>query len=428
MPGSRVLRGICGSDGEAQCLGAPGDRPRVQPASVHRCSAHHDDARRRPRGGPRWSLTTALCIVLGLLLGATWGLGGAAGAQEAPRTDLNERAVGVAIAFTQANARLIDIDHAAADITARLALVSAALQAAELQLAAAQADLSVALDRLQGRAANSYRLGGAALDPVLNIDRLESLSIVTKYVNAAATVSNAEVERLTEVVVKLTATRDAAAAQQQVLSARLAHLAEERATLSDEAHALEYTLAQLGGVPISGESALTAAQMTAWFESTGARANLPDGTTIADLAQMYLEEGTTERVRPDLAFAQSVLETGSFRETRGNNYAGIGNCDSCGGKGMVFRTPRDGVRAQIQLLRNYADPDSRAANLSHPPDATLHGADPAGAAAKYDSFSLKGKVPLWNEMGNGNWATSTTYAPKVLGVYAQMLAFAKSNR
>ena len=30
-------------------------------------------------------------------------------------------------------------------------------------------------------------------------------------------------------------------------------------------------------------------------------------------------------------------------------------------------------------------------------------------------------------MGNGNWATSPTYAAKVLGVYAQMLAFANSS-
>ena len=186
-------------------------------------------------------------------------------------------------------------------------------------------------------------------------------------------------------------------------------------------------MAQLGGVPVSGESALTAAQITAWFESTGTHANLPADTTIADLAQIYVEEGAAEHVRGDLAFAQSVLETGSFNETRGNNYSGIGNCDSCGEKGYAFPSPRDGVRAQVQLLRSYADPDSRAANLAHPLDPTLFGSDPVGAAARYDTFFLKGKVPLWNQMGNGNWATSTTYAAKVLGVYAKMLAFASTR-
>jgi len=366
-------------------------------------------------------------VALGLALGTSWGIGGTAGAQGGPATDANARAVEVAIDLTQANARLTDVDRAVADVTARLAVAVTALQEAERQLAAAEAELRVALDRLRGRAVKSYQLGGAPLDPLLDIDHLESLATMTKYANAAAMVGNADVERLRAVVAKLTATRDAAAAEQQTLAARSTQLAGERVALADLAHTLEYALAQLGGVPISGESALTAEQMASWFQSTRARASLPFDTTIADLIQMYVEEGAAERVRADLAFAQSMLETGSFDETRGNNYAGIGNCDSCGGKGIFFPTPREGVRAQIQLLRNYADRDSRAANLAHPPDPTLYGTDPVGAAARYDTFFLKGKVPLWNQMGNGNWATSPTYAAKVLGVYAQMLAFANSS-
>ncbi len=180
-------------------------------------------------------------------------------------------------------------------------------------------------------------------------------------------------------------------------------------------------------MPISGESVLTPEQMTAFYLGTGNQANLPAGTTIGDVARMYVEEGAAERVRADLAFAQSMLETGSFRETRGNNFSGIGNCDSCGGQGLVFPTPQDGIRAQIQLLRSYADPDSRAANLAHPPEPALFGMNPAAAAANYDGFFLKGKVPLWNDMGNGNWATSPTYAANVLGVYAKMLDFARSH-
>jgi len=34
-------------------------------------------------------------------------------------------------------------------------------------------------------------------------------------------------------------------------------------------------------------------------------------------------------VRGDLAFAQAVLETGSFGHALDNNYSGIGACDSC---------------------------------------------------------------------------------------------------
>ncbi len=42
-----------------------------------------------------------------------------------------------------------------------------------------------------------------------------------------------------------------------------------------------------------------------------------------------------------------------------NNFAGIGACDSCAG-GDRFANAREGVRAQIQLLRFYADPTAAA--------------------------------------------------------------------
>jgi hypothetical protein len=141
---------------------------------------------------------------------------------------------------------------------------------------------------------------------------------------------------------------------------------------------------------------------------------------------LYVIEGKAEHVRGDLAFAQSVIETGGFSVAAGNNYSGIGVCDSCTG-GYSFPTPLDGVRAQIQLLRNYADPDSRAGDLTNPPSPTLYGADAEKAAATYNSFFLKGKAPLWNDMGNGNWATDPTYAGKVILLFAQMVNFANAH-
>ena len=80
---------------------------------------------------------------------------------------------------------------------------------------------------------------------------------------------------------------------------------------------------------------------------------------------MYLEEGAAEGVRGDFAFAQAVVETGGFSAANDNNYSGLGWCDGCA-RGIVFPTPRDGIRGQIQLLLNYADSGSRAANLHNP--------------------------------------------------------------
>ena len=42
---------------------------------------------------------------------------------------------------------------------------------------------------------------------------------------------------------------------------------------------------------------------------------------------------------------------------------------------------------------------------------------------RFDLVSPKGKAPTWNQMGNGNWATSTTYASSILKLYNEALAW-----
>ena len=106
------------------------------------------------------------------------------------------------------------------------------------------------------------------------------------------------------------------------------------------------------GEPVMGPSLLTAAQMVAWYNAQGYHPRLE--TSINDLAQIFIDEGTDENVRGDFAFAQSIVETAGFNAAPANNYSGIGWCDSCS-TGNRFPNPREGVRAQIQLLLNYAD-------------------------------------------------------------------------
>jgi hypothetical protein len=210
--------------------------------------------------------------------------------------------------------------------------------------------------------------------------------------------------------------------------------ATKRADLAQQNRTLLQTVADgrtkldaMGAIPVMGDAILGAGQLAAWYRSTGDVARLAPGTTIDDLAQLYISEGAAEGVRGDLAFAQSMIETAGFSVAAGNNYSGIGVCDSCTG-GFSFPTPRDGVRAQMQLLRSYADPDSRASNLASPPSPGIWGSDPTKAAHLYDTFFLKGKSPLWNQMGNGNWATDPTYAGKVVGLFNQMVVFANGHR
>lgn len=104
--------------------------------------------------------------------------------------------------------------------------------------------------------------------------------------------------------------------------------------------------------PIMGQAKLTEYQMETFLH----RIN-PDAPR---LAKIFLEEGIKENVRGDLAFAQSLKETGYFRyggvvQPDYNNYAGIGAVDPTAiGNAARFETPRLGVRAQIQHLKAYA--------------------------------------------------------------------------
>ena len=144
------------------------------------------------------------------------------------------------------------------------------------------------------------------------------------------------------------------------------------------------------------------------YETTGA-ASVP----VEALTQLYLDEGAAEGVKGDVAFIQAVVETGWFRfggsvPAWKNNFAGLGATDS-NPSPAAFPDARTGVRAQIQHLRAYAD--AGATSCTTPP---LHRpcADP-----RFALVVPKGKAPTWNQMGNGNWATSSTYATSILNLY-----------
>ncbi len=100
----------------------------------------------------------------------------------------------------------------------------------------------------------------------------------------------------------------------------------------------------------------------------------------------------------------------------------MGACDSCN-SGTQFLSPQRGVRAQIQDLRNYADINSRASNMHNPLVAEWYGSPASVAANHFDTFFRKGNAPTWNQMGNGNHATSPAYASAVINVYISMLTY-----
>lgn len=159
---------------------------------------------------------------------------------------------------------------------------------------------------------------------------------------------------------------------------------------------------------ILGVSLLSGADLAAWFASTGHTAN----TTVpmSELATDYYNQGVATGVRGDVAFAQSIVETGYFSFPAGgqltsadNNFAGIGACDSCA-HGWHFPDALTGVSAQMQLLEAYASPK--------PVPTPLIG-----------SVGVGGCCPDWMALA-GKWATSTVYGISIMTVYQQMLAWA----
>ncbi len=284
---------------------------------------------------------------------------------------------------------------------------------------------------LRRRAADMYQHadGNPGLS-VLNVANVSELASTKSYGEAAAKANDDLINGLTRTKNDLTSLRTKLEKTQASVQSEKSLLDATRAALVAISAKQQQQLDDAGGVSVMGPSELTAEQLAAWFKSTGHVARLVPGTTIDDLTKIYIEEGAAENVRGDVAFAQSIIETGYFNfPTNGqvkitdNDFAGMGACDSCS-EGRVFPTPRDGVRAQIQHLLNYSSPLSRTVFLHNPPVAAWYGANPLIAAHNFDTFFAKGRAPNWSDMGGGNWATDPFYAVKVLTLHVTMLLFA----
>lgn len=135
--------------------------------------------------------------------------------------------------------------------------------------------------------------------------------------------------------------------------------------------------------------------------------------TPEQLVDYYYIEGQREGIRPDLAFAQALHETGNFRYggdvvPMQNNYSGLGTTGG-GVKGAWFPSARIGVRAQIQHLLAYAS--------TRPPQAEL--VDP-----RYDLLKTTanfGRAVTWTDL-NGKWAVpGKTYGQMILKIHQRIL-------
>jgi hypothetical protein len=338
----------------------------------------------------------------------------------------------------EAGARL---DQARADAS------EAARRVAEVQgqRVRAEAEIATATQSIPWLEAREERLRTAVAERAAALYRSDEPAPVLEFSDPASPIDDARRIELSQAANDLDAAmaRELAATVEQLhvaqttLEARTAELdqlttqlQQEQAEFDRRVGVAERALVRaiaVGGLrakgttPVLGPAALTAEEIAGWFRALGGRVQVA-GISIEELAAIYVEEGVAAGVRGDIAFAQSIVETGSFSFIGPNNFAGLGACDSCSTM-TTFPTPRDGVRAQMQHLRNYADSSSRSDGIGNPPSPFWYGGDPGTAARNFDGFFAKGWAPTWEEMGGGNWATDPRYAGKVLAVYDRILGY-----
>ena len=131
------------------------------------------------------------------------------------------------------------------------------------------------------------------------------------------------------------------------------------------------------------------------------------------LVAYYYEEGKREGIRPDLAFAQALKETGFFSyggtvTPDQNNYCGLGTTSSQV-KGAYFASPVIGVRAHIQHLLAYAS--------TRKPTAPV--VDPRYKLVR-DNYG-KGTLNSYTQL-NGRWAVpGNGYGQSIMNMFRAIL-------
>ena len=172
------------------------------------------------------------------------------------------------------------------------------------------------------------------------------------------------------------------------------------------------------GYLIEGTSAVTANNLAMYFKrKNGVYPTFyknSDAPTIEKFCQIYVEEAKAEGIKVEVAFMQAMVETGWLKfggsvQISQYNFAGIGALDG-GVQGATFKTVREGVRAQIQHLKAYANEKSLNNTQVDPRFHLVK-----RGSAKYVEWLGQKENP------NGyGWATAEDYGYKILRLIKEL--------
>ena len=165
-------------------------------------------------------------------------------------------------------------------------------------------------------------------------------------------------------------------------------------------------------ISIFGEAEATKKQAVAYIKQANPKVRLD--CSVEELVDLYWQEAEREEVRPDLALAQSLVETGTYAyggdvHHKQNNFCGLGTTGG-GVQGASFKTPELGVRAHIQHLLAYTQKKRPQTKIVDPRYELAH------------NIRLeRGLVDTWYGL-NGTWAMGSLYCEKIMATYQKMLA------
>jgi len=161
--------------------------------------------------------------------------------------------------------------------------------------------------------------------------------------------------------------------------------------------------------PLTGRPQATQEQCVAILKKHNP--DLKIKTSHKELVKIYYEEAALENIRPDIAFAQALLETGYFKSEKArkqNNFCGLGATDD-GAAGAKFRDVRTGVRAHVQHLKAYTSKEKPKTKI----------VDPRYEAVYKDK--VKGGTSRTVNHLTGKWATDPQYHTKIITIYERIL-------
>ena len=170
---------------------------------------------------------------------------------------------------------------------------------------------------------------------------------------------------------------------------------------------------------IMGKSQARIEQMRAYIK----KVNPQVSDSVTKMIPLYITEGAAEGVRGDIAFAQSCLETGNFTFAGSavtldqNNLCGLG-VTKTGMRGNSFRTPAEGIRAQIQHLQAYACTDRLKQKCVDPRYTYVN----RGCAEYVEHLGIQE-----NPKGQG-WASGRNYGQKIINILNSILSIKASNK